>query len=259
MKSIIIFYSITFLAGIIALPLDGSGQADNEIQVYASPTIGHKRTIFELHNNYTFNGPKNLVNPADFRFTNHTLEITHGLGDDFEIGFYTFTSISNDGRFQYLGNQIRPRVTVPKKWGWKFGASLSMEIGFFRPGTGLPFRTQGELRPIVDRTWGKFYVAINPNIDFVLSGTGKEVGISPQAKVVYTIGGKFGLGVEYYSGLGTFSKLSPMSQQEHLIGPIFDLYTNPDWELQTGFLFGLTQGSNQQLFKLLVGRRIKWK
>ena len=28
-------------------------QADNEIQVYASPTIQHKWTIFELHSNYT--------------------------------------------------------------------------------------------------------------------------------------------------------------------------------------------------------------
>ena len=33
-------------------------QADNEIQVYASPTIGVKRTIAELHNNYTFKGSK---------------------------------------------------------------------------------------------------------------------------------------------------------------------------------------------------------
>ena len=36
-------------------------QADNEIQVYASPTIQHKWTIFELHNNYTFKGSKYLT------------------------------------------------------------------------------------------------------------------------------------------------------------------------------------------------------
>jgi hypothetical protein len=31
-----------------------NAQADNEIQVYASPTIQYKWTIFELHSNYTF-------------------------------------------------------------------------------------------------------------------------------------------------------------------------------------------------------------
>ena len=38
-------------------------QADNEIQVYASPTIQHKWTIFELHSNYTFQGSKLLSTP----------------------------------------------------------------------------------------------------------------------------------------------------------------------------------------------------
>ena len=62
-------------------------QADNEIQVYASPTIQHKWTIFELHSNYTFKGSKLLPYPATAKWTNETLEITHGLGKNFELGF----------------------------------------------------------------------------------------------------------------------------------------------------------------------------
>src|SRR5687767_14895707 len=69
-------------------------QADNEIQVYASPTIQHKWTIFELHNNYTFKGSRYLTDPGTARWTNETLEITHGFGKNFEIGFYTFTAFS---------------------------------------------------------------------------------------------------------------------------------------------------------------------
>ena len=101
-------------------------QADNEIQVYASPTIQYKWTIFELHSNYTAKGSKFLADPESANWTNETLEITHGFGRNFEIGFYTFTAISPDGRFQYLGNQLRPRVTVPQDWKWPFGASLSI-------------------------------------------------------------------------------------------------------------------------------------
>lgn len=48
-------------------------QADNEIQVYASPTIQHKWTIFELHTNYTFRGNKALSNPESAKWQNETL------------------------------------------------------------------------------------------------------------------------------------------------------------------------------------------
>ncbi len=229
-------------------------QADNEIQVYASPTIGKRLTIVELHSNYTFKGSKYLTDPKTARWLNETLEITHGIADNVEIGFYTFTALNPNGSFQYLGNQIRPRVTAPDKWKWPFGASLSAEFGFYRPDASAPFFWQGEIRPIIDKTINNWYWSLNPNIDFVVSGNDKGIGFSPQFKTVYTIN-KVGVGLEYYSGLGNFSNFLPIKQQEHLLGPIIDVYTDPKWEVQGGFLFGLTPGSNQQVFKLLLGRR----
>ena len=233
-----------------------NAQADNEIQVYASPTTQDKWTIFELHNNYTFKGSNYLVNPKDAKWYNTTLEITHGFGKNFEIGFYTFAGFAPNGGYQYLGNQIRPRVTVPAKWKWSFGASLSAEFGFFRPSDTSKFFWQGEVRPIIDKTYGKFYFALNPNIDFVVSGDEKRVGFSPQFKAVYTVKQKIGFGFEYYTGLGEFRNILPLKMQEHLLGPIIDLYIHPMWEVQGGFLFGITENSNQRIFKLLLGRRI---
>ncbi len=232
-----------------------AAQADNEIQIYASPTIGEKRTIVELHNNYTFNGSKNLANPESARWLNHTLEVTHGIAKNVEIGFYTFVALSPEGKYQYLGNQIRPRFTVPEKWKLPFGASLSAEFGFFRDNILTPFYWQGEIRPIIDKTIGNVYTSLNPNIDFVVSGSGKQWGFSPQFKTFYNIKQKIGVGLEYYTGLGSFNDFLPVKQQEHLLGPMFDLLAFPEWELQTGFLFGLTPNSNQSIFKLLVGRR----
>lgn len=231
-------------------------QADNEIQVYASPTIQHKWTIFELHSNYTFKGSKFLTEPKSARWMNETIEITHGFGKNFEIGFYTFTGFApNGGGFQYLGNQIRPRVTVPESWKWNFGASLSLEFGFFRPDDTTAFEWQGELRPIIDKIFGNWYFAFNPNIDFVITGDEKGAGVSPQFKTVYSISKKVGLGIEYYGGLGSFKKILPGNLQEHHIGPMIDLYLHPMWEINGGFLFGLTKNSNQQILKLLLGRR----
>ncbi len=233
-----------------------SAQADNEIQVYASPTIQHKWTIFELHSNYTPKGSKYLTDPKSAHWINETLEITHGAGKNFELGFYTFTGFAPGGGFQYLGNQIRPRVTVPEQWKWSVGASLSVEFGFFRPTDTSDFFWQGEIRPIIDKTIGNWYFAFNPNMDFVVSGDNKGIGISPQFKTVYTIQQKLGIGIEYYGGLGNFNNILPAKMQEHIIGPMIDLYVDPRWEVNAGMLFGLTKNSNQRIVKLLLGRRI---
>jgi hypothetical protein len=65
-----------------------------------------------------------------------------------------------------------------------------------------------------------------------------------------------GLGFEYYGSLGAFDDILPLKEQEHLLGPMIDLYLDPKWEFNAGFLFGLTPSSNQQIVKLLLGRRI---
>ena len=248
-------YSIILIIA-IGFPFFCLAQADNEIQVYASAITPKSITLIELHQNYTFNGVKGLADPSSARWIEQTLEITRGLGQNWELGFYTFVGIAPNGKYQYLGNHIRPRFTVPESWGWKVGASISLELGFIRPDANTKYVMDGELRPIIDKTFGDWYFSLNPNIAFNLTGDDKFFGIGPQFKTVYNVKQKFGMGLEYYSALGTFKKIAALNDQEHLLGPIFDLYSNPKWELQTGFLFGLTPGSNQQLFKLIVGRRL---
>ncbi|HEV8283594.1 MAG TPA: hypothetical protein VGQ09_04750 [Chitinophagaceae bacterium] len=247
------FFSLFVLA---TTSIIAKAQADNEIQVYASPTIQNKWTIFELHSNYTFRGSKLLTDPKSAKWTNETLEITHGFGKNFEMGLYTFTGFAPGGNYIYQGNQIRPRVTAPSTWKWPFGASLSVEFGFFKLNDTTKTIWQGEVRPIIDKTVGNWYFAFNPNIGFVVSGDDKGADIAPQFKTVYTIDGKVGVGIEYYSNLGSFKKILPAKFQEHLIGPMIDLYIHPMWEVNGGFLFGLTENSNQQILKILIGRRI---
>ena len=167
--------------------IDGFSQADNEIQVYASPTIGNNSTIIELHSNYTFKGSKALLDANDAKWKNFTIEVTSGFADNFEIGLYLFTAVSPDGSYQYLGNQIRPRVTVPENWSWPLGASLSVELGFFRPDKESEFIWQGEIRPIFDKTINNWYFSFNPNIEFALTGDDKNVGMAPQFKAMFAI------------------------------------------------------------------------
>src|ERR1043165_2232786 len=145
-------------------------QADNEIQVYASPITEKGVTLFELHSNYTFKGIKGLADPSSARWLNESVEITHGLGGNFEMGFYFFTTLFPNGKYQYLGSHIRPRITIPEKWKWPFGSSLSVEFGFVRPEADSDYVWDGEIRPIIDKNFGPWYFSFNPNMDFVLSG-----------------------------------------------------------------------------------------
>jgi hypothetical protein len=240
---------------LLLFPLILIAQADNEIQVYASPITEKGTTFIELHSNYTFKGMKGLPDPSSARYLNESLEITHGLGGNFELGFYVFTTLFPDGKYQYLGSHIRPRITVPEKCKWPFGASLSLEFGFVRANANSDFVWDGEIRPIIDKNFGAWYFSLNPNMDFVINGDDKHLGITPQFKTVYTIKEKVGVGIEYYSSLGTFKDILPGKQQEHLIGPMVDVYCWKDWEFNCGLLFGLTPGSNQTIFKLLLGHR----
>lgn len=245
-----------FCSIILCIPIFTLAQADNEIQVYSSPITPKGVTFIELHQNYTFEGSQYLTDKNSAHWLNETVEITRGLGGNFELGFYTFTGISPDGKFEYLGNHIRPRYTVPASWGWKVGASLSMEIGFIKPDGESKYVMDGELRPIIDKTIGKLYLGFNPNIGFVFTGPDKHAEIEPQFKTYYNLHDKFGLGIEYYSSLGTFSHIESTSYQAHILGPMFNLLSSPNWELETGFLFGLTPNSNQNIFKLLIGKRL---
>lgn len=246
---------LKLLTGLVVFPFISFAQADNEIQVYASPTVGKNFTIFELHSNYTFKGIKNLPDPKSAHYLNESLEITHGFGDNFELGVYFFTTHNPNGRYEYLGSHIRPRITAPESWKWKVGASISAEFGFFRTGVDEPFQWEGEIRPIIDKTVDKWYFSLNPNMDFVLTGPNRHFGFGPQLKTVYTLQQKIGVGFEYYTSLGTFRRIPSFSEEEHLLGPMIDLYTNPKWEFNGGFLFGITPNSNQRVLKILIGRR----
>src|ERR1700675_1440564 len=120
--------AITFLLLplLLAAPL-ARAQDNYEIQVYGSDLVDPRHTMVELHSNFTIDGSKTIVDGV--YPTNHaeheTVEITHGFNDWFECGFYIFTSITAGQSWQWVGDHIRPRVAVPKKWHWPVGVSLS--------------------------------------------------------------------------------------------------------------------------------------
>ena len=101
---------LALLLFFFALP--ARAQDNYEIQVYGSDTVAPHSTMVEIHSNFTVDGSKKVQD--GMLPTNHaeheTLEITQGINDWSEVGFYVFSSIQPDGGWQWVGDHIRPRV-----------------------------------------------------------------------------------------------------------------------------------------------------
>jgi len=253
--------SKTFSTFILVCLLNAAAAQDNyEIQVYASPTQTKGSTIFELHSNFTFSGEKNIVDglSPSYHALHETLEITHGITENFEIGFYLFTNYTSTYGYQLVGTHIRPRVRVPEKWHWPVGVSLSTEFGFQK----RQYATDTwsiEIRPIIDKQFNKFYIAFNPTFGIGLKGSNDHTPtFEPNIKASLGFN-KIALGLEYYGSLGQVNQIPSIDQQTHALFAVADLYIDPRWEINVGPGWGLTNATDAFVFKLLVGRRITWK
>ncbi len=245
-----------FLCGLLC------AQDNYEIQVYGSELVKPGDTMLELHSNFTWEGSK-TTSPQGMLPTEHalheTLEITHGFTDWFETGFYVFSSASSLYGWDWVGDHIRPRVAAPESWGWPVGASLSVEVGYqqkpFSPDTWTM-----EIRPIIDKTLGRWYLCFNPTLDRSFHGPSVPQGVvfSPNFKLGYDFTKRINAGFEYYGSLGPLQGFDPVGQQQQQIVPCIDLNLGAEWEFNFGVGIGLTHSTDHLLTKMILGRRFNW-
>jgi hypothetical protein len=246
------------LIALLALPAALAAQDNYEIQVYGSETMAPGRTMFELHSNYTLTGQR--VAEDGLNPTNHavheTLEITHGLSDWAELGFYVFTSARAGQGWQYVGSHIRPRVRAPESWHWPVGASLSAEFGFQHRAYSEDTWSL-ELRPIVDKQVGRWYGSFNPTVSRAFKGPGTSDGLAlePNAALTYDATKTVNVGAEYYGAVGSTHGLEALGAQEHALYGVVNLNFGPDWEFNAGYGQGLTHAGDRRVVKMIVGRR----
>jgi hypothetical protein len=232
-----------------------------EIQVYPYETVEPHNTMVEFHTNYF---PSAHAEPPPGEFALHhqahaTLEVTHGFTPHFELAGYLVTAPHVPGDAgEIAGVRIRPRVRFPELRNFPFKVSLSFELGFnaraFEPNT----RTL-ELRPILERSDGRLYLSINPDLSAALKGpdSGKAPEFEPGVKVSWETIPKIALGVEYYGATGPITNFDRATNQRHLLFPTVDLNVSPDWELNFGIGRGLTDASPQWVLKSILGYRFK--
>jgi hypothetical protein len=253
------------LRGVLLLALAAGiarAQGSYEIQVYASELVSPGTTMVELHSNFTFIGVKSVVDgmyPTEHQL-HETLEITHGINDWLEVGWYVFTSADKRVGWQYVGDHIRPRVRVPEDWKWPVGVSLSMEFGYQRA-VYSPDTWTLEIRPIVDKTIGKLYLCLNPTFDRSFHGPGVSQGLvfSPNVKVGYDVTKVVNAGFEYYGSVGPVTGFDALRDQMQQIFAVTDLNFSKDWEFNLGVGVGMTHATDHLIVKMIIGRRFGGK
>jgi hypothetical protein len=248
-------------AGLLSAAV-AAAQENYEIQVYPSETADPGTTFLEFHSNFTIEGSKQkegALLPTHHTF-HETLEITRGWTDWFETGFYTFTSAAKGQGWMWVGQHIRPRVRVPPAWKWPVGVGLSLEFGYQRPAFS-PDTWTLEIRPIVDRQFGRFYTAFNPTVGRSFHGPSVSSGLdfSPNVKLAWNFTRRISGGLEYYGALGPITGFDPLRDQQHLILPAIDLDLGPNWEFNFGAGIGVTRGTDHLIVKMIFGRRFGFR
>jgi hypothetical protein len=237
-------------------------QGNYEVQVYGSELVAPGNTMIEFHTNYTAEGGKQTIDgvyPTEHQF-HETIEITHGFNEWFETGFYIFTSAAPGQGWGWVGDHIRPRITVPEKYKLPVGLSISNEIGYQRHLYSADTWTW-EIRPIIDKKLGKWYASFNPTFDKSFHGPEQSRGyeFSPNFKLSYDITKVITGGFEYYGSLGPVTGFDPLYDQQQQIIPAIDLNLGPDWEFNFGVGVGMTHGTDHLLIKMIIGRRFGGK
>jgi hypothetical protein len=253
------------LRGVVLLAVAAGiarAQGSYEIQVYASELVSPGTTMVELHSNFTFIGVKSVVDgmyPTEHQL-HETLEITHGINDWLELGWYVFTSADSRVGWQYVGDHIRPRVRVPEDWKWPVGVSLSMEFGYQRA-VYSPDTWTLEIRPIIDKTIGKLYLCLNPTFDRSFHGPSVSAGVvfSPNVKVGYDVTKVVNAGFEYYGSVGPVTGFDALRDQMQQIFAVTDLNFSKDWEFNLGVGVGVTHATDHLIVKMIIGRRFGGK
>ena len=228
-----------------------------EIQVYEGDINDPLQPGLELHSNFVASGRRASAFPGE-AVPNHTwrttLEPSLGLLEWWELGAYLqLATAPSRSEAHFGGWKLRSKLIVPRRWTGAFTLGLNMEVGRGVAALGSD-EWDTEFRPIVAYQRGRWFAAVNPIIGWALSGETSAVPeLEPCAKLRWDTGHRFGVGLEYYAGLGRLDRILPAAQQEHFVYLVGDLLDGPI-ELNAGVGHGLTDASDAWTIKMIVGK-----
>jgi hypothetical protein len=186
------------------------------------------------------------------RMAHLTFEPSYGLTRWWELGGYLQTAYSDDGGARFGGWKLRTKLARPYRAGDPVFLAVNFELSDV-PTEFEESRWGGELRPIIGTEQGRWFLSVNPILGWGFSGPSGSAtpDFEPAAKLRWDTRRGYGLGFEYYAGLGPVNGFSPAQRQEQYLYAAFDLLGSQ--ELNIGVGRGLSDASNDWTLKMITG------
>ena len=170
----------------------------------------------------------------------------------FELGFYLPYAIDREG-FHSNAGKVRFLFVTPEAAKRDFFYGVNFELGYATRRFSET-RWNMEIRPIVGWSLGDYEFIINPIIAAGFGDKG-DVVFAPAARFARKLGQDFAIGVEYYADIGPIGSFLPLKEQGHNIYGVVD-FKVADVEVNFGVGYGLTQGSDRWMTKLILSKDI---
>lgn len=242
------------LVAAACLAFAGSAHAQDpfEIHVYEYETLRRGGFTFETHLNYIGKGTKTFEGPvAPFQDQFHaTFELTAGLTDHVSVGFMQLNARRPGDSLEYAGWRVLPHLYAPRSWHLPVDLGLVAEFSFQKT-TYEENPRRIEVRPIMEKSFGKLRVDFNPVFERALHGPGTSAGwnFEPAARVGYEVSERFSPSLEYYSEWGPVPSFLPVAEQLHQLLPGGDLKLAKNLEWSFGVGIGMTSAGNRLVYK----------
>jgi hypothetical protein len=150
-----------------------------EIHVYEYEELKPGQFTLEQHLNY-------VPTPGDRQF-HMTYELTGAITDHISLGFMELNGVRfGASGLEEAGWRVLPHFYAPESWGLPFKAGLVTEFSFEHP-TYSADSKHVEIRPILERRFGRFQFDLNPVFSRALHGPGTRDGwhFEPAARVAF--------------------------------------------------------------------------
>jgi hypothetical protein len=183
----------------------------------------------------------------------HSLEVEYGLTDHWTIGGYADFQQPKDGDFRY----VQARAVVSRYRFFEQGERFldgAIEVEYNLPREKYSANEELEARVILEKDLGQFSIVVNPIFEKDVSGPEVDQGMEFQyaTGLYYRASPRLTPGVEFYGDMGPLGQLDPKSQQQHYIFPRLGLKFSRSVNLDIGYGFGLTKGSDDQVIKAIL-------
>ena len=183
-----------------------------------------------------------------------TFELTAGVADYFSIGAMQLSAVRPGGfGLEYAGWRLLPHFYAPKSWRIPLDIGLVAEFSFQKTAFEENAR-RVEIRPILERQFGRLQIDFNPVFERALHGPGTRDGwnFEPATRIGYAATRRITPSLEYYNSAGPLREFLPLERQTHLFYPGADLKFGDHvlWSLGVGV--AATAGGSQLIYKSRV-------